>query len=225
MSAQKYSVARLPRSTSASRFSAFLFLKKPRPTSHTLQFMNHEEGFLNSRDAQKLSAQAPSLDHCPSSGDVSFIRSPKSSPGLGFTGAGVFLRPSSSVPASSSVFSYCAPRPNIATDKSWGRSPKPPRSQGILGAGVFLPRCSEFRNSLPRFILGNPRPAAQRCKPLITQQVPEAPTGLRHPGRRRLPSSALLLLGPPFAFHFPLAAPQRPTLRAMDRGVGSQNAT
>ena len=134
-------------------------------------------------------------------------------------------RGSSSVPASSSVFSYCAPRPNIATDKSWGRSPKPPRSQGILGAGVFLSRCSEFRNCLPRFILGNPRPAAQRCKPLITQQAPGTPTGLRHPGRRRLPSSALLLLGPPFAFHFPLTAPQRPTLRAMDRGVGSRNAT
>ena len=32
--------------------------------------MNHEEGFLNSRDAQELSAQAPSLDHRPSSGGV-----------------------------------------------------------------------------------------------------------------------------------------------------------
>ena len=52
-------------------FPRSFFFKKPRPTSHTLQFMNHEEGFLNSRDAQKLSAQAPSLDHCPSSGDVS----------------------------------------------------------------------------------------------------------------------------------------------------------
>ena len=61
LSAQKYSVARLPRSTSVSRFSKFRFFKKPRPTSHTLQLMNHEEGFLNSRDAQKLSAQEPSF--------------------------------------------------------------------------------------------------------------------------------------------------------------------
>ena len=151
---------------------------------------------------------------------------------MGFADAGVFLRPSSSVPASSSVFLCCAPRPNIATGKSWGRSPKLPRSPSILGAGVFLPLSSEFRKPLPRFILGNPRRAAQRCKPLIARQVTEAPTGLRHHGRRRLPIATLRrlrhhgrILGPPFAFHFPFTPPQRPTLRPMNRGAGSQNAT
>ena len=129
MSAQKYSVARLPRSTSASRFSAFRLFKKPRPTAHTLQLVNHEEGFLNSREAQKLSAQEPSLVRRPSSGDVSRRAAPRRNPEImeeeseiltesGFHGLGslpppVFLRPGLLF-----RFSYCAPRPNIATEKS-----------------------------------------------------------------------------------------------------------
>ena len=155
----------------------------------------------------------------------SWRRSPKPSPSLGFTGTGVFLRPSSSAPASSSVFSYCAPRPNIATEKSWGRSLNPHEAQASWAQGPSFPFPQNSGSPPPRFIFRNPRRAAQRCKPLIARQVPEAPTGLRHHGRRRLPSSALLLLGPPFAFHFPFTAPQRPTLRPMNCGAGSQDAT
>ena len=70
--------------------------------------MNHEEGFLNSREAQKLSAQEPSLARRPSSGDVSRRAAPRRNPeimeeeseilaGSGFHGRGglpppVFLR-------------------------------------------------------------------------------------------------------------------------------------
>ena len=108
MSAQKYPVARLSRSTSAPRFPAFRFSKKPRPTKHTLQLMNHEEGFLNSRDAQKPSAQEPSPAHRPPSGDGSRRAAPRRNieimeeeseilTGYGFRGRGslpppVFLR-------------------------------------------------------------------------------------------------------------------------------------